>query len=93
MKPGATTMPLRVDDDVAGLRLHVADGDDAIVDEADVGAPQRRAGAVGQVGADDRRRAIGGAARRASARETIAATVALHSTIACMTAFSKSRIS
>ena len=49
MKPGATTSPFAVDHDVAGLRLDVADRDDAVVDEADIGAPQRRAGAVGQI--------------------------------------------
>ena len=53
-----------VDDRVAGLRLHVADRDDAIVDETDVGSPQRRTGAVSQISADDRRRAISGTAGR-----------------------------
>ena len=64
MKPGATTRPLPSTTVSPRLRRHVADGDDAIVDEAHVRAPQRRAGAVGEIGADDRRRAIGGAARR-----------------------------
>ena len=48
-----------VDDRVTSLRLHVADGDDAVVDEANVGPPQRRSGTVRQIRANDRRRAIG----------------------------------
>ena len=51
-----------VDHHVARLRLQVADRDDAIVDEANVGAPQRRAGAVRQLRADDRRRPVSRAA-------------------------------
>ena len=53
-----------VDHGVPGLRLDVADGDDAIVDEADVGAPQRRAAPVREIGADDRRRPVSRAAGR-----------------------------
>ena len=50
--------PRGVDDGVARKRLHVlTDADDPIVDDADVGAAQRGAGAVSQLAADDRRRA------------------------------------
>ena len=53
-----------IDDGVTGLRLDVAYGDDAIVHEADVGASERGAAPVHEIGADDRRRPIGGAASR-----------------------------
>ena len=59
-----------VDDAVARERLHIrTHADDAIVHDADVGAPQRSAGAIGHVAADNRRCASADLrARRGSAQ-------------------------
>ena len=50
--------PCAVDHGIAARRCAGADRDHTIADEADVGAPERAAAAVGEVGADNRPAAV-----------------------------------
>ena len=47
-----------IDDAILGTRRDRADFDDGVAGEADVDAPQRRAGAVRDLGADESSRSV-----------------------------------
>src|SRR3954451_20542580 len=81
-EPGRDDQASAVDDRITAPRRRAADGDDVRALDAHVGAAQRRARAVGHVGADDRPRARdiaaalleGERARREREREDLSGT-------------------